>query len=185
MPLPAQNAVINPAADRRIKRIAFGYGMVFVALLFLTTFALAWANAKYGGPTLKSMMTPRLVMLNIASVLIVLIPFYAGIHRLYTARLEIGRECVAARAWGEAVAALDPFSAPLARFLDTGGEAHFLLAQAYTGLGDKQKAEKARAVVRRKKGVWADRLSAGRGSSVYTTQEKRPAPPKGKPRKRF
>ncbi len=185
MPLPAQNATINPAADRRLKRIIYGYGIVVFALLFLTTFALAWANAKYGGPTLKSMATPRLVLLNIASILVVLIPYYAGIHRLYTARLEIGRECVAARAWSEAVAALDPFNAPLARFLDGSGEAHFLLAQAYTGLGEKVKAEKARAVVRRKKGVWADRLNAGRGGSVYTTQEKRPAPPKGKPRKRF
>ena len=185
MPLPAQNAVINPAADRRIRRIALGYGIVVVALLFLTTLALSWANAHWGGPTLKSMATPKLFLLNLASVLIVLIPFYAGIHRLYTARLEIGRECVAARAWGEAVAALEPFSSPLARFLDTGGEAHFLLAQAYTGLGDKPKAERARAVVRRKKGVWADKLNAGRGGSIYTTQEKRPSPPKGKPRKRF
>ncbi len=185
MPLPAQNAVINPDADRRLKRIALGYGVVVVALLFLTTLALSWANAQWGGPTLKSMATPRLFLLNLASMLVVLIPFYAGIHRLYTARLEIGRERVAARAWGEAVAALDPFSAPLARFLDTGGEAHFLLAQAYTGLGDKMKAEKARAVVRRKKGVWAEKQNAGRGSSIYTTQEKRPAPPKGKPRKRF
>lgn len=185
MPLPAQNALINPAADRRLKRIALGYGIVVIALLLLTTVALAWANAKYGGPTLKSMMTTKLVMLNIASILIVLIPFYAGIHRMYTARLEIGRECVADRAWGEAVAALDPFNAPLARFLDVGGEAHFLLAQAYAGLGEKARAEKARAVVRRKKGVWADRLNAGRGGSIYTTQEKRPTPPKGKPRKRF
>ena len=185
MPLPAQSAIINPAADRRLKRIALGYGIIVIALLFLTTFALAWANAKYGGPTLKAMATPRLFLLNIASVLVVLIPFYAGIHRLYTARLEIGRECVTARAWGEAVAALDPFHAPLARFLDTSGEAHFLLAQAYIGLGEKLKAERARAVVRRKKGAWADKLTAGRGGSVYTTQEKRPSPPKGKPRKRF
>ena len=185
MPLPAQNAVINPAADRRLKRIALGYGIVVVALLFLTTLALSWANAASGGSTLKSTATPKLFLLNLASVLIVLIPFYAGIHRLYTVRLEIGRECVAARAWGEAVAALEPFSAPLARFLDTGGEAHFLLAQAYTGLGEKIKAEKARAIVRRRKGVWADKLNAGRGGSIYTTQEKRPTPPKGKPRKRF
>ncbi len=90
------------------------------------------------------------------------------------------------------------------RFLDGSGEAHFLLAQAYLGIGDKQKAEAARAFVRRKKSVWAEKLAPGRvqitagknraektraakGAGVYAApeQENRPRPAKGKPKRRF
>ncbi len=96
------------------------------------------------------------------SILIVLIPFYAGVYRLFTARLEIGRERVQARAWSEAVAALEPFDLATQRFLDRSGEAHYLLAQAYAGVGDKARAEKARVFVRRRKGVWAENWAAGK-----------------------
>ena len=168
------------------------FGILVFALLVLTTFGLSWANARYHPQTLKDLLTPQLIALNLLSILIVLIPFYAGIHRLYAARLEIGRERVQARAWSEAVAALEPFDAPMQRFLDGTGEAHYLLAQAYAALGSKERAEKARAYVRRKKGVWAEKLSPGKGgaskgASVYSAggSEARPRPPKSKPKRRF
>jgi fumarate reductase subunit D len=191
MPIP-QNTSINPDADRRLGRIGIFYGVLVFALLVLTTFGLSWANARYHPQTLKALLTPQLIVLNLLSILVVLIPFYAGIHRLYAARLEIGRERVAARAWGEAVAALEPFTAPMQRFLDGTGEAHYLLAQAYMGLGSKTQAETARAFVRRKKSVWAEKMSPGKGparkgAAVYTAsaQENRPRPAKGKPKRRF
>jgi len=185
MPLPAQSATINPTADRRLNRISLGYGLLVFVLLVLTTVALSWENAHASPDSLRGMMTPRTVALNLVSILVVLIPFYFGIHRLYTARLEIGRERAQARAWPEAVAALEPFDAPFQRFLDGSGEAHFLLAQAYTALGDKARAEKARAIVRRKpRSPWAARLSAGKGSAT-PGQENRPRPSKGKLRRRF
>ena len=190
-------SVINPNADRRLSRIALSFGAVVFALLVLTTFVVPYADYKYHLP-----MVPKAI-LNGLSLLVVLVPFYFGIYKLFQARLEIGRERVQARAWTEAVAALEPFSAPTQRFLDTSGEAHYLLGQAYAGVGDKVRAEKARAFVRRKKNSpWAEKLQPGKGpgisrpgakasanAKVYDTvpdgQEKRPVPPKTKPRRRF
>ena len=199
MPIP-QNSVINREADRRLGRIAITYGLIVFALLVVTTLLLSFANAGTQPKTLGDLIhNPKLAGLNFLSILVVIVPFYFGIHRLFAARLEIGRERVGARAWREAVAALEPFTAPMQRFLDGSGEAHYLLAQAYTGLGDKVKAESARAFVRRKKGVWAEKLtpsrvqiSAGKartakGSGVHAApeQESRPRPSKGKPKRRF
>ena len=204
MPVP-QNTSINPEADRRLRRIALTYGLLVFVLLLLTTVLLSTANAASQPKTLADLIhSPKLAALNLLSILVVLVPFYFGIQRLYAARLEIGRERVGARAWGEAVAALEPFAVPMQRFLDGSGEAHFLLAQAYAGLGEKARAESARAFVRRKKSVWAEKLSPGqglrmtgkgqagkpqmgKGAGVYTApgQENRPRPPKGKPKRRF
>ena len=85
--------------------------------------------------------------------------------------------------------------------MDRSGEAHYLLAQAYLGTGDKARAEAAREFVRHRKGVWAEKLlpgkpvlnrgastkATGKGAGVYAApgQENRPRPPKGKPKRRF
>ena len=187
-----RTAVINPDADRRLGRIALTYGAVVFVLLMLTTFAVPYAVA-----ALRLPPTPK-ALLNSLSMLLVLVPFYFGIYRLFQARLGIGRERVQARAWPEAVAALEPFTSPMQRFLDGTGEAHYLLGQAYAGTGDKVRAEKARAFVRRKKNSpWAEKLTPNQGPGIarsraraYESQEqagpeKRPAPPKTKPRRRF
>lgn len=198
MPIP-QNAVINPEADRRLGRIAITYGLIVFALLVVTTLLLSFANAGTQPKTLGDLVhNPKLAVLNLLSILVVIVPFYFGIHRLFAARLEIGRERVRARAWREAVAALEPFASSMHRFLDGSGEAHYLLVQAYTGMGEKGKAESARAFVRRKKGVWADKLApvrgqitasknrAAKGAGVHAAPEQeRPHPPKGKPKRRF
>ena len=196
-PKPAPRSfVINPEADKRLGRIALSYGVGVFALLVLTTFAVPYANSLY--PHMP--LVPK-ALLNGLSLVVVLVPFYFGIHKLYEARLEIGRERVSARAWTEAVAALEPFAAPMQRFLDGTGEAHYLLGQAYAGAGDKARAEKARVFVRRKTGSpWAEKLQPGRGPGISRTtakanakvydapadgSEKRPIPPKTKPRRRF
>lgn len=204
MPIPEPNASINPEADRVLSRIALRFGLLVFALLVGDTLFVSYFNARLHPHTLRDLLTPKLVLLNGVSILVVLIPFYAGIYRLFAARLAIGRERVGARAWREAAAALEPFSAWSQRFLDQSGEAHFLLAQAYAGLGDKARAEAARNFVRRRKGVWADKLgggkgtpasgrggggkaSAGKGAGVYEVpgQENRPRPPKRGPKRRF
>ena len=185
--------VINAEADKRLGRIALSFGVLVFALLVLTTFAVPYADYKFRLP-----LVPKAI-LNGLSLLVVLVPFYFGIYKLFQARLEIGRERVQARAWTEAVAALEPFSAPMQRFLDPSGEAHYLLGQAYAGAGDKARAEKVRAFVRRKTGSpWAEKLQPGKGPGISRTtakakvyeavsdgSEKRPTPPKTKPRRRF
>ncbi len=185
--MPEPTAVINPEADKILTRIAFRYGLLVFVLLIADTFFLSYANALMRPRTLGGLMKPALIAANFASILVVLIPFYYGIYQLFSARLTIGRERVQARAWREAVAALEPFDAWAQRFLDRSGEAHFLLAQAYTGLGEKNKAEAARRFVRRRKGIWADRVNGVKSSVSIgdAGQENRPRPPKSKPRRRF
>ena len=196
------NTSINPEADRTLKRIAITYGALVVVLLVVETLVSGYVNALLRSGSQHGGRKTFLELLNGASILLVLIPFYGGIYKLFSARLAIGRERVQARAWREGVAALEPFSLGLQRFImDQSGEAHYWLAQAYTGLGDKSRAEAAREFVRRRKGVWAEKLmpgkpvlnrgasgkAVGKGASVYAApgQENRPRPPKGKPKRRF
>ncbi len=183
--------VINADADRRLTRLASLFFGITIVLLLAVTLGMPFLNAMTALP-----LWPKR-LLNYLSLLVVLIPFFAGINRMNAARLEIGRERVQARAWAEAVAALITFDTPFQRFLDADGEAHYLLGQAYAGLGDKVRAEKARAFVRRKTGSpWAQKLQAPKGPSIAASrakvydaqeggQEKRPVPPKTKPRRRF
>ena len=184
--MPEPTAVINPDADKILTRIAFRYGLLVFALLIADTFFISYVNAaKHPGNLGVLIKQPGLVALNLLSILVVLIPFYFGIYKLFSARLMIGRERVQARAWSEAIAALEPFDAWAQRFLDNSGEAHFLLAQAYTGMGDKAKAESARRFVRRHKGIWADRVNGVKPLAGPDGQENRPRPSKSKPRRRF
>jgi hypothetical protein len=98
-------------------------------------------------------------VLDSISVLLFMIPFYVGMHFLFKERLRFGREYVASQNWKAAVAALEPFDSPTQKFLDGTGEAHYLLALAYGGAGQKVKAEKIKTFVQKhRKGVWADKL---------------------------
>ena len=191
-PSPAPRAsIINPEADRRLTRLALLYGGASFLLLIVLTVGMPILN------TVTHLAVWPKRILNDLSLLVVMIPFLTGTNRMNAARLEIGRERVQARAWTEAVAALQPLDGLIQRFFDVSGEAHYLLGQAYAGLGDKARAEKARAFVRRKSGSpWAEKLQTGKGpaivrpnaasrAKIYDGQEKRPAPPKSKPRRRF
>ncbi len=167
-------------------------GVSFVLLLALT-FVIPYVLVHYPLPPVFKFL------LQWGTLVLVMVPFLFGLDRMNAARLDIGRERVQARAWSEAVAALRPFDSLLMRFWDQSGEAHYWLALAYAGLGDKVRAEKARAFVRRKPGSpWAEKLAPNQGPSIsrsrakiYDTQgkeggpEKRPSPPKTKPRRRF
>ena len=198
---PAPRAyIINADADRRLTRMSLLYSGTSFVLLLALTFLIPYANARQHLPYLLKFLV------NWGSLLIVLIPFFLGVDRMNAARLDIGRERVQARAWSEAVAALLPFDSLLQRFWDRSGEAHYWLGQAYAGLGDKARAEKARAFVRRKTGSpWAELLAPSKGPAISRVgtsrprartydavdgaeterQEKRTAPPKSKPRRRF
>ena len=186
--MPQPNTVSDPEAEKVLNRIALRYGLLVFTLLVVDTFLLSYLNSLLHPQTLGGLMKPSVILLNFVSILVVLIPFYFGIYKLFSARLVIGRERVQSRSWSQAVAALEPFDAWTQRFLDNSGEAHFLLAQAYTGLGDKAKAEAARKFVRRRKGVWADRVNGIKTTSPLpgaAGQENRPRPAKSKPRRRF
>lgn len=194
---PASRAfIINADADRQLARISLLYTGISFVLLLALMFLVPYIIVRYPLPP------PLRFLLQWGSLLVVFVFFLVGTDRMNAARLDIGRERVQARVWSEAVAALRPFDSLLTRFWDRSGEAHFLLAQAYAGLGDKVRAEKARAFVRRKPGSpWAEKLVPNQGPSISRSRakvydssaegseksgpEKRPMPPKSKPRRRF
>jgi hypothetical protein len=193
--------VINDEADRVLGRIITRYGAATFALLILATFGMSVVNLDVPANHLYKYHKP----LDLLSILVVLIPFFIGMNRLFAARLKMGREFVAARRWREAVAALDPFAGRGQRFLDGSGEAHYLLAQAYAGVGQTAKAEAIRAfVLKHRAGIWADKIKSAppqagtrprrRADSKAAAiavprdpngQDKRPRSANRKPRRRF
>ncbi len=180
--------IINDEADRMLGRIIIRYGLLSLALLTLVSLVMIPVNANFGELYRAHRLrdVARTLTLDFLSTLVVLLPFFLGINRLFAARLRLGRDLVAQRRWREAVAALDPFAGPTQRFLDRTGEAHSLLALAYAGAGDPSKAEAAHAfVLRHRPGAWADKLRAAPPSGRQSGQEKRPRPSNGKRRRRF
>jgi hypothetical protein len=173
--------VINEEADKIIGRLAMITGVG--SIILLTVVFVLGSIASMPGTRWFKYHQP----LDVISVLIFLIPFYYGIGRLYTARLEIGRDLVAKREWKQAIAALEPYDTFGARRLDRYGEAHYLLSQAHAGLKNGDKAESCRQfVLRYRPGPWADKLGgAPRVSKASDPDEKRPSPPKSKPKRRF
>lgn len=198
--------LINEQADRQLGRLILRYGLLTLVVLTVVSLVMTPVNAPFGAfyRLHRWRDVVRVLALDFLGVLVILIPFFLGISRVFAARLRLGREFVAQRRWGEAIAALDPFAGAGQRFLDGTGEAHALLAQAYAGAGDRVKADKARTfVLRHRRGPWADKLTAPpvprAGSArpsdkrptpqppgpVAAGQEKRPRPSNKGRRKRF
>jgi hypothetical protein len=182
IPVPdLSTPIINEDADRILGRIIIRYGLLTFVLLMLATAGMAFVNIP------QSRFYHYHKPLDLLSILVVLIPFFIGISRLFATRLQLGRGFVAQRRWREAVAALDPFEGSGQRFLDSAGEAHYLLYLAYSGLGARAKAESARAfLLRHRRGVWTDMLKTAPPRPMQKpAQEKRPRPANRKPRRRF
>lgn len=178
--------IINDDADRILGRIILRYGMVTFGLLVLATFGMSIVNIDVKQNHLFRYHKP----LDILSILIVLIPFFIGINRLFAARMKMGRDFIAQRRWREAVATLDPFAGVGQRFLDSSGEAHYMLAQAYASTGQSAKADTMREfVLRHRNGVWADKIKSAPArpsvKAARTAQEKISRPANRKPRRRF
>lgn len=189
MAITRDNApVISAEADRVLGRIIVRYGAVTFALLVAASFGMAFVNLDVPQNHLFRWHKP----LDMLSMLVVLVPFFLGMNKLFAARLRLGRDLVQRRQWTSAIAALDPFAGPSQRFLDASGEAHYLLALAYAGAGDAARAARAREFLRRhRRGPWADKLtttarpSPRPGISALKRQEKSPRPANVKGRRRF
>jgi hypothetical protein len=181
-PRPSPAPLINEEADSELGRIMVRYGLATIILAIAMTIPMAYLNTR------RSVF---FAFLDGVSALVPLLPFFFGIKKMFVARLRIGRELLQARKWKQAVAALEPFAGVTQRFLDSTGEAHYLLASAYDGLGEREKALKARAfVLNHRPGPWAEKLKPGeapRISQQKHAQEKRPATPNAntKRKKRF
>lgn len=176
--------VINESADRILIGLIRRWVVIWFAL-FTAVFILFSIVSNPNLPIFKWHKP-----IDFASILIVLIPFYVGIGKIFDARLKIGRDLVAKKEWKQAVAALDPFEMMGQRMLDRTGEAHYLLSLAYTGLKKTDKATKCREfVLKNRKGEWAVKLGGtpkpAARSSAPAVEVKRPHPPKSAPKRRF
>ena len=100
--------VISADADRVLGRIIVRYGAVTFALLVAASFGMAFVNL----PVPQNLLFRWHKPLDMVSILIVLVPFFLGMNRLFAARLRLGRDFVQRRQWTAAIAALDPFAGP-------------------------------------------------------------------------
>lgn len=145
--------IISEEADKALGRIQLITLIVTAVLIVPVPFLMAFVNV----PQSKYFQDRHI--LDGLSMLLIMTPFYVGMNILFKARLRFGREYSEAKRWKAAVAALEPFDNFTQRFMDSTGEAHFLLGKAYAGSGDKMKAERMnRFVLKHRPGVWADKL---------------------------
>ena len=181
----SNSPIVSEEADRILGRIILRCIAATLVMLVAASFLMAFVNIP------QSPLFRWHRPLDMVSILVVLIPFFLGMNRLFAARLAIGRDLVRRRQWRAAIAALDPFAGPSQRFLDASGEAHYLLVLAYTGAGDTAEAARAREFLRRhRRGPWTDKLTANitappRLSPRHTGQEKPKRPANVKRRRRF
>lgn len=149
-------------------RIVLITGVVTLIFLIPVPLLMSFVNV----PTSKYFAARH--VLDALSVLLIMTPFYVGMNYLFRERLRFGRIYVAESRWKPAIAALEPFDSATQRFLDGTGEAHYLLAQAYSGAGDRVKAERIKTFVQKnRKGVWADKLKVAEPPRVSVIKASR------------
>jgi len=181
----ADAPIINPEADRILGRMSIQAIVVTIVLVTFVTMFVPLAN----DPQAKSIF-PYHRLIDALSVAVVIVPFFLLTNRVYAGRLRIGRDLEARGEHRQAIAALEPFNYWHQRFLDSTGEAHFLLAKAYDGIGQKDKAKKCRDyVLRSRRGPWADALAEPPSTPVRVSEIKQKSPGQGgsrsKPSRRF
>ena len=190
MPAPptktsSQTPIINREADEYLGRIAKRILVQLCVMMIVCTGIMSYPNIP-GSPTFKYRQ-----IIDLLGSLLVVIPFFVGTSKLYAERLRIGRQLAEKGEHRQAIAALDPFEAPTQRFLDRSGEAHYLLAKSYAATGQKDRADRCREfVIKKRRGVWADRLNnvavqAPVRISQVKGQDNRPRPTKSKAKRRF
>jgi hypothetical protein len=184
-PTRSDAPIINEEADRILGRMTLQTLFIpFLGLVLMTVLGV-WVSQPHT-PQFKYHQAVAYV-----SSLVVLIIWYWLNGRLYAKRLEIGRDLVAKREWKQAVVCLEPFNAFGGRRLDGTGEAHYLLMQAYNGVGNKPAADKCRQfVLKYRPGPWSAKLGgksapAARSGVAETVEQAKPRPPKSKPKRRF
>jgi hypothetical protein len=186
-PSPNDAPIINPEADSILGRLTL-QTMFVTFLVMILMMGIGIFGSRPGTAIFKY---HRLIA--IVTTLPILAVWYGLTGKLYSKRLEIGRDLLQKREFKQAIVCLEPFNAFGQRMLDRTGEAHYLLAQAYAGAGRKSDAEKCRKfVLDHRPGPWAEKLG-GKPAPVKRTspaaQEAidaaKPKPPKSKPKRRF
>lgn len=189
--------IINPEADAILVKIVKRTLLILVIMTVVLTGVMALTNIQ-GTAIYKYHQ-----YLDFLSAALVVIPFFYGTNQLYKERLRIGRDLVEKNEHRQAIAALEPFTVATQRFFDRTGEAHFLLIKPYTALGQRDKADRCRNFVLKKRpGPWANKLKGpstqsavrisevkgqAKGASEHTASGNKPRhrATKSKPKRRF
>ena len=204
MPIPEPNASINPEADQILSRIAIRFGLLVFALLIADTLFVSYFNARlHPRDTAGDLMqTPRLAAAEPAQH-----PGRPGPLLLWhppPVRRPAGDRAGAGRRPAPGARRSPPWSRsppPCSGSSTAAARRTICWRRPTRGWARRPKAEAARAFVRRKKGVWADKLTPGqqsrgeradkgsggkrRGRLCRAGAGKPPRPPKGKPKRRF
>jgi hypothetical protein len=151
-----KESLISPEADRELLRIVVVFGGTFFVLALLLNAGMAWVNLPH---------TPLYGMrrfLDTISVLVFMTPFFLGINIMNKARLKYARKYVQEENWKAVYYSVEFFTHLGQKWLDSTGEAHYLLAIALDHQGQREAARKARLFItkHRPSGEWAAKLRA-------------------------
>jgi len=145
--------LITAEADRALLRIIIAYGGVFVVLFIVVPIFAGFV-------TKASPLSAESKFLSTVSTLIILTPFFLGVSKLNKTRLYYARKYAEEEDWKAVYYSVESFTQLGQNWMDSTGEAHYLIAIAYERLGQKADAEKARSFVtkHRSSGEWAMKL---------------------------
>jgi hypothetical protein len=146
--------LISPEADKTLWKIVIAYGGSFVTLFLLAPLLVSYANLT------KSPLFPIHRFIDTLSTMLIMLPFFFGINAMNKARMKFARQYAAEENWKAVYGSTETFSQFGQKWMDSSGEAHYLLAIALERLGHRPEATKARLFVTkyRPNGEWAAKL---------------------------
>ena len=179
--------------DARLRKLFIVYGGLMGALLIGFTFAMIPLQsglahrfpAEFGWspscPTPKALYpslagaavdfnrvftSPPCIVIDLLSAAIIMAIFTRGIHSLNRQLIAYANHFAGRGDWASAATVLESFNQSGQHFLDSTGEAHYLLSKALVKIGKPQGAAKARDFVlkRRASSEWAAQLRSEESS---------------------
>ncbi len=162
-----KEALISPEADRELLKLMIAYGGTLFVLLLLLQTAAVWINMPH------SPLFPFRKVMDVAIVFVIMMPFFIGMRKMVDVRLKYARRYVAEEDWKAVFYSVEFFDHIGQKWMDSTGEAHYLLAVALERQGQRDAARKARLFVtkHRPSGEWAAKLrevEAGRAPRKIT-----------------
>jgi hypothetical protein len=167
-----EDPVISAEADARLMRIVKRFFLLTIFLSMVIMFSLVPINES------RSPFFRFHRLIDVASVLIFMSPFYFSMAAISKERMAIGREYFDKHDWHRAVSAFEYFDTVGQRSQDRTGEAHYLLGLALAKTGKDVAAQRAWDFVRkhRSNSDWAKKVGEPIASEVNKLSPAHSAP---------
>lgn len=128
-----------PEAESALPELARRHARAVVALL-LRAVSLAFLTAVL--TIVAPAVRPYRPLLDAASGVLALWPFFTSLGRLYAWRITLGRAYARAGRWADAVRTLGPLQGARARLFDAPGQGRYYLGAALLGEGRGDEADR-------------------------------------------